>query len=74
MQEGYLHLSFTDGSNPYVKYVDTIEEVDEEIAKWEKEYKVTVVKEDGSKIFATAEPKRKPSNLFDFDDEELNEK
>lgn len=74
VEEGYLHLSFTDGSNPYVKYVDTIEEVDEEIAKWEKEYKVTVVKEDGSKIFATAEPKRKPSNLFDFDDEELNEK
>lgn len=74
VQEGYLHLSFTDGSNPYVKYVDTIDEVDEEIAKWEKEYKVTVVKEDGAKIFATAEPKRKPSNLFDFDDEELNEK
>lgn len=74
VEEGYLHLSFTDGSNPYVKYVDTIEEVDEEIAKWEKDYKVTVVKEDGSKIFATAEPKNKPTNLFDFDDEELNER
>lgn len=74
VEEGYLHLTFTDGSNPYVKYVDTIEEVDEEIAKWEKDFKVTVIKEDGNKIYAKAEPKYKPSNLFDFDDEELEEK
>lgn len=67
---GYVHITFTDGSNPYIKFTDSKKEADAELKKWSKNFNITVNKNSGGKIFVTAEPKDNgKSDLFDFSEE-----
>lgn len=73
-ERGYLHIEFTDGSNPYIKFVDNKKELDAEIKKWSKEFNIETVKDMGSKLFVKATPKRKEPDLFDLDELDESEK
>ena len=73
-ERGYLHIEFTDGSNPYIKFVDNKKELDAEIKKWSKEFNIETVKDIGSKLFVKATPKRKEPDLFDLDELDESEK
>lgn len=71
---GYVHIRFTDGSNPYIKFTDNRKEVDAELKKWSKNFNITIDEDNTGKVNVTAEPKRKDgSDLFNFDEDELEE-
>lgn len=72
---GYLHIEFTDGSNPYLKYTKNRNEIDREIKKWSKEFTISIDEDTGNKVSAIATPKNSSkSDLFNFDElEELTE-
>lgn len=50
----FLHLSFSDGSNPFF-YRGTKADMSKEIKKWEKNFTITVVKQDANGIFCEAQ-------------------
>lgn len=59
-----LHITFTDGSNPYFFRGD----IKRELKRWSRNYRLT----DGFMsrfgiYFVTATPKREPVDLFNFD-------
>lgn len=71
---GYVHIRFTDGSNPYIKFTDNRKEVDAELKEWSKNFNITIDEDNAGKVNVTAEPKRKDgSDLFNFDEDELEE-
>jgi len=52
-----LHLSFKDGSNPYVRYGMNRQQYSRELLKWKRNYIVTIDKIENGLVFATAERK-----------------
>lgn len=52
-----LHLSFKDGSNPFVRYHMTRQQYSRELIRWKRDYIVTIDKIENGLVFATAERK-----------------
>lgn len=49
----FLNLTFKDGSNPY-SYRGTKADMTKELAKWEKNFNIELIKLDGNGIFCEA--------------------
>lgn len=66
---GYLHIEFTDGSNPFLKFTNSREEIDKEIKKWERNYKIEIKRDLGNKVFVTAAELNPQEDLFKVDED-----
>lgn len=66
---GYLHIEFTDGSNPFLKFTNSREEIDKEIKKWERNYKIEIKRDLGNKVFVTATELNPQEDLFKVDED-----
>lgn len=45
----YLHITFENGSNPYIKYGNE-DEIQKEAKRWDRNYRTETVKQDASGI------------------------
>lgn len=60
----FLHITFSDGSNPFVKY-GTVADINKEIKKWERNYIQVWRRDYVSGVFVELKPRvAMPTDLF----------
>ena len=64
-----IHIQFTNGSNPYVRYNMTLNEFTEELEKWQKNYTLNFKGNNGLIYLYTATEKNNIIDLFDIGEE-----
>lgn len=64
----FIHITFTNGSNPFLKYCKNEEEIRKEIKRWQKNYslkKITVVEKSGGYFFKADEKMKKSKMIWE---------
>ena len=60
----YLHITFSDGSNPFVRY-GTIADIEKEIKRWDRNYEQLWRRDYASGVFVELRPRvAMPTGLF----------
>lgn len=60
----YLHITFSDGSNPFVRY-GTITDIEKEIKRWDRNYEQLWRRDYASGVFVELRPRvAMPTSLF----------
>ena len=68
----FLHITFSDGSNPYLMY-GTIAEINKEVKKWKRNYTQVWRRDYTSGVFMEFKPRvAMPTDLFSVPDLEQN--